>query len=126
MLPPCTALLILKRIFRTLQDVGELDEEPLPCDVFDLIAGTSTGGLIAIMLGRLHMTIDECIKQYEAIGERVFSKRPPALGKLLRGMVNSPFYNIETLQEEIRKALDAKGIAREEAFRETGVPRCKV
>jgi len=26
-----------------------------PCDLFDLICGTSTGGLIAIMLGRLHM-----------------------------------------------------------------------
>ena len=26
-----------------------------PCDVFDLICGTSTGGLIAIMLGRLQM-----------------------------------------------------------------------
>jgi patatin-like phospholipase/acyl hydrolase len=26
-----------------------------PCDVFDLICGTSTGGLIAIMLGRLGM-----------------------------------------------------------------------
>lgn len=26
-----------------------------PCDVFDLICGTSTGGLIALMLGRLEM-----------------------------------------------------------------------
>jgi patatin-like phospholipase/acyl hydrolase len=26
-----------------------------PCDVFDLICGTSTGGLIALMLGRLQM-----------------------------------------------------------------------
>ena len=26
-----------------------------PCDVFDLICGMSTGGLIAIMLGRLKM-----------------------------------------------------------------------
>src|SRR5579859_1982763 len=26
-----------------------------PCEVFDLICGTSTGGLIAIMLGRLEM-----------------------------------------------------------------------
>jgi patatin-like phospholipase/acyl hydrolase len=26
-----------------------------PCDIFDLICGTSTGGLIALMLGRLEM-----------------------------------------------------------------------
>jgi len=30
-------------------------ETPRPCEVFDLICGTSTGGLIALMLGRLEM-----------------------------------------------------------------------
>ncbi|KAG9553965.1 hypothetical protein KCU79_g11719, partial [Aureobasidium melanogenum] len=30
-------------------------EIPKPCDHFDLIAGTGTGGLIAIMLGRLRL-----------------------------------------------------------------------
>jgi patatin-like phospholipase/acyl hydrolase len=30
-------------------------ETPRPCDYFDLIGGTSTGGLIAIMLGLLGM-----------------------------------------------------------------------
>ena len=28
-----------------------------PCEFFDLICGTSTGGLIAIMLGRLEMVL---------------------------------------------------------------------
>ena len=28
---------------------------PLPCEYFDLICGTGTGGFIAIMLGRLRM-----------------------------------------------------------------------
>ena len=30
---------------------------PRPCEVFDMICGTSTGGLIALMLGRLEMVI---------------------------------------------------------------------
>lgn len=33
----------------------KLTETPRPCDYFELICGTSTGGLIAIMLGRLRM-----------------------------------------------------------------------
>lgn len=28
-----------------------------PCEVFDLIGGTSTGGLIVVMLGRLEMDL---------------------------------------------------------------------
>jgi len=57
-----------------------------PCNVFDLICGTSTGGLIAILLGRLQMvsrlpdatantfqTIDQAIAKYENFAETVFS-----------------------------------------------------
>lgn len=28
---------------------------PRPCEIFDIICGTSTGGLIALMLGKLQM-----------------------------------------------------------------------
>ncbi|KAL9137349.1 MAG: hypothetical protein Q9175_001449 [Cornicularia normoerica] len=44
----------------------------LPAHYFDYIAGTSTGGLIAIMLGRLHMTVDECLEAYENLADHVF------------------------------------------------------
>lgn len=46
----------------------------LPCHYFDYIAGTSTGGLISIMLGRLRMNIDDCITEYENIGSELFGK----------------------------------------------------
>ncbi|KAH8924970.1 hypothetical protein BT69DRAFT_1217100, partial [Atractiella rhizophila] len=45
-----------------------------PCDVFDLICGTSTGGWIALMLGRLGMIVRECISEYEQIVQQVFSE----------------------------------------------------
>lgn len=45
----------------------------LPCHYFDYVAGTSTGGLIAIMLGRLRMNIDDCISDYETLGAKVFA-----------------------------------------------------
>ncbi|KAH8930542.1 FabD/lysophospholipase-like protein, partial [Atractiella rhizophila] len=48
-----------------------------PCDVFDLICGTSTGGWIALMLGRLGMTVRECICAYEQIVHHVFSDEGP-------------------------------------------------
>lgn len=40
--------------------------------VFDHVVGTSTGGLAAIMLGRLNMTVGECIKHYLKLGPIIF------------------------------------------------------
>lgn len=45
---------------------------PKPCDYFYLIGGTSTGGLIAIMLGRLRMDVKTCIETYLKILGEVF------------------------------------------------------
>ena len=53
-----SSLLILEKLMREVQRSkgGSSDDDPpLPCEYFDLICGTSTGGLIAIMLGRLRM-----------------------------------------------------------------------
>ncbi|KAH8894138.1 FabD/lysophospholipase-like protein [Thozetella sp. PMI_491] len=51
----------------------ELDDF-LPCHYFDYMAGTSTGGLTAIMLGRLRMTVDEALEKYTEFGNAVFGR----------------------------------------------------
>ena len=47
-------------------------DDPLPCDYFQLIGGTSTGGLIAIMLSRLRMTAAEAAQQYNKLARQIF------------------------------------------------------
>lgn len=44
----------------------------LPCDVFDIICGTSVGGLIAILLGRLGMDCQTAIEVYEKAMKTLF------------------------------------------------------
>src|SRR5271170_5390649 len=53
-------------------------------DYFDLIAGTSTGGIIAIGLG-LGLTAKELLNLYRETGRRIFHRRRfAALGQLFR------------------------------------------
>lgn len=122
-----TSLLILKRIIRTMAVEGSLQLEPKPCDVFDLIVGTSTGGLIAVMLGRLGMTVDECLREFEVTGKTVFDKKVPStkIGKLLKGASGSAFYNIKSLQNRIKEVLRNRKLDADAAFLEDD-PRCRV
>jgi hypothetical protein len=50
-------------------------EDVEPHHIFDLVAGTSTGGLIAIMLGKLGMTVEECIEAYYSLSKRIFGSK---------------------------------------------------
>jgi patatin-like phospholipase/acyl hydrolase len=50
-----SSLLILREIMNDIEQQVEATEPVRPCEYFDLIGGTSTGGLIAIMLGTLGM-----------------------------------------------------------------------
>lgn len=57
-------LFILEHLMRRVAlERGQI--EPIrPCQIFDLIGGTGLGGLVAIMLGRLRMSVHDCIEEY--------------------------------------------------------------
>lgn len=65
-------LLLLRNMLR---DVEKLSQEPgLPCQYFDLIAGSGTGGFIALLLGRLRLSMNDAIQCYMRVVERVFMR----------------------------------------------------
>ncbi|KAJ7487349.1 FabD lysophospholipase-like protein [Mycena galericulata] len=76
-------LIILKDIMWKLKVEESLPDVPRPCDYFDLIGGTSTGGLIALMLGRLRMSVQDTVKAYGELSKEVFSdvKTPGSNGR---------------------------------------------
>lgn len=69
------SLVMLQVIMKELQKRRGLQEECYPADYFELASGTSTGGIIGIMLFRLRMTASEAIDQYDLIAKQVFSPK---------------------------------------------------
>ncbi|KAH6476019.1 hypothetical protein HBI59_006010 [Parastagonospora nodorum] len=67
-------------VLKMLMEMIDPDNPPKPCEYFDMIGGTSTGGLIAIMLGRLQMGVQECIDQYTTLFSSIFTKKKHRVG----------------------------------------------
>ncbi|KAK1144286.1 hypothetical protein N8T08_005699 [Aspergillus melleus] len=76
-------LVILQGLMRSIQKQKELANLPNPHEVFDLIGATGHEGLIALMLGRLRMAIEQALCEYRALVRKVFGKRkmPGKIGK---------------------------------------------
>jgi uncharacterized protein len=82
-----------------LAEIEDRIGEPI-YDYFDLIAGTSTGGIIAIGLG-LGLTAGELLQLYKEFGPRIFQKHRFAgnLRRLLRAK-----YSLEPLRDVVGTA----------------------
>ncbi|KAK4233068.1 acyl transferase/acyl hydrolase/lysophospholipase [Achaetomium macrosporum] len=66
-------LVVLEEIMNRIKYDLDVDGDLLPADFFDLIGGTSTGGLVALLLGRLRRSVPQARREYVRIAEEVFS-----------------------------------------------------
>jgi patatin-like phospholipase/acyl hydrolase len=82
-----------------------------PNELFRLVAGTSTGGLISIMLGKLGMTVEECIKKYHELSKKIFKKKR-FRGGLTHGLSHAK-YSGKTLRQCVSDLIHEKGFDRE-------------
>ncbi|KAJ7128543.1 acyl transferase/acyl hydrolase/lysophospholipase [Mycena epipterygia] len=71
-------LLILQRMMYRTKIEGCLDTMPSPCECFELIGGSGTGGIIALMLGRLRMSTAAAISAYKTLHPRPKMGSPEA------------------------------------------------
>jgi len=99
-------LIILQELMhRTFVEVEgrapKRSEIPKPCQHFDLIVGTGTGGLIALMLGRLRMDIETCKDVYVRMTKRVFETDKTIAGIPYR----STLFKASKLEEAIRECV---------------------
>lgn len=76
-------------------------ELPKPCDHFDLIAGTGTGGILALMLGRLRLDLETCKDVYVRMTRRVFETDKTFAGIPYR----STLFKASKLEEAIRECV---------------------
>ncbi|KAI5777135.1 acyl transferase/acyl hydrolase/lysophospholipase [Geopyxis carbonaria] len=76
-------------------------ELPRPCDHFDLIGGTGTGGLIAMLLGRLRLDVETCKAEYVRVSRAVFESDKTIAGLPYR----KTLFKASRLEEEIKRVV---------------------
>ena len=80
--------------------------------------------LIAIMLGHLEMTVEECIEAYSTLMQRVFEKKVNRSFIDIMGGVK-PRFSSKALEDAIADVIRARGRSPDEKF-ESAKPHCKV
>ena len=107
-------ILLQELMYRTYVEIEgkapRRHEIPKPCDHFDLIAGTGTGGLIAIMLGRLRLDIETCKDLYVRMTKRVFETDKTIAGIPYR----STLFKASKLEDAIRECVQEHTIEENE------------
>ncbi|MCJ1359494.1 MAG: hypothetical protein MMC33_009496 [Icmadophila ericetorum] len=89
---------------------------PRPCEFFDVIGGTSTGGLIAILLGRLCLSIDNCIETFAIMMDTIFKKKHSMVRSIVTNQVQ-PRFDAAILEQAFKRVISDAGFHSEARFR---------
>jgi len=94
-------LALLYQLKQIMQQLPGIDPHaPIyPYKHFDLIGGTSTGGLIAIMFGRLRMSIDEVIEKYQELGSIIFGSNSD---KIIQYLTTGAQFDAGPFEDEMK------------------------
>jgi patatin-like phospholipase/acyl hydrolase len=116
-----SSLYILQKL---MENIDPDAASPLkPCDYFDIIGGTSTGGLIAIMLGRLEMDVVSCIEWFIHLSKVIFARKA-RLPFTMTGKVHARFKS-EILRDAMQDIVIQQGFDKDERLKKPE-GRCKV
>ena len=107
-----SSLMILEQLIQTIDP----EHPPKPCEYFDMIGGTSTGGLVAIMLGRLRMHVASCITAYTEMSDKIFRKQRHRV-KNIKGELQARF-DTEALETTIKDLIVKQGFDVDELMKD--------
>ena len=120
-------LFVLQDLMDRIKVWENLAGTPLPYEWFDLIVGTSTGGFIALMLGRLKMSVNAAIEAYNGFAKEVFHTETRSWLNRFNPVATLPRYSTDKLEAGIRIIVKDAKVAGDAKLAESEThPRCRV
>ncbi|GAW17106.1 hypothetical protein ANO14919_065560 [Xylariales sp. No.14919] len=78
----------------------------LPCHYFDYIGGTSTGALIAILLSKFRMTVEDCLGEYKDMAGVIFGHSRPF--HQMNTLMSWNKYSKKSLEKAIKEVINRR------------------
>ena len=120
-------IIILKHLMRNISKKRGRNVEPW--EEFDMIGGTSTGGLVAIMLGRLRMSVRDCEAAYLRLSERIFESKRSKVDLLSRSkdfLLANGRFDSQKFEDVIKEMMKEKAMIDSSVLLQDPDCKCRV